>query len=148
MILGNINDFYQNHVISKCSHIQKALEYLKLANFEGAENTIYLDEKTYLTLMELEAQEFDQNKFEAHKYHADIHYVVEGQEEIYISNVNSMTNCSEYKDDIYFGRCDEFTKIIMKPGDFCITFPEDAHRPSSGHGNILKKICVKIEVCK
>ena len=34
--------------------------------------------------------------------------------------------------------------IIMKKGDYCITFPEDAHKPSCGHGNHLTKICVKI----
>ena len=70
--------------------------------------------------------------------------VVDGVEEMYVAPFDTMINKSDYKEDILFGRCEDYQKIIMKKGDYCITFPEDAHKPSCGHGNHLTKICVKI----
>lgn len=146
MIYGNINDLTQMELLSKDPKLKVAFDYLRKGNFEGAEKSIYLEEGVKVTSMKVEAPEFDINNFETHINFTDIHYVIDGQEEIYLAPANTLEVKKEYNPerDVEFGRCENSTHLIMKKGDYCITFPEDAHRPCCGHGNILEKIVFKV----
>ena len=67
--------------------------------------------------------------WEAHKAYLDIHILVKGEETIDINFIENM-KLGEYKeaDDFLPMEGDMHASVILKPGDFLICYPEDAHR--------------------
>lgn len=67
--------------------------------------------------------------WEAHKAYLDIHILVKGEETIDINFIENM-KLGEYKeaDDFLPMEGDMQASITLKPGDFLICYPEDAHR--------------------
>lgn len=65
--------------------------------------------------------------FEAHREFLDIHLTLEGHEVIELAPPLDLRPLSADGDlYLYRGRCK--TRITLAPGDFLVTFPEDAHR--------------------
>lgn len=85
--------------------------------------------------------------FEAHRRDIDIHYVVRGEERFGFAHVDTLTPQTEYNAEgdyqLFTGRANYVT---LHSGDFCITFPEDAHIPClvSGEEKTVKKVILKI----
>lgn len=67
--------------------------------------------------------------WEAHKAYLDIHILVKGEETIDINFIENM-KLGEYKeaDDFLSMEGDMQASVTLKPGDFLICYPEDAHR--------------------
>lgn len=87
-------------------------------------------------------------KLEAHRKYIDIQYVVAGDEVIGVRpTADCRTTAVAYdatKDIGYFADPPE-TWLSLPPGTFAIFFPEDAHAPLAGEGDLLKVI-VKVAV--
>ena len=85
--------------------------------------------------------------FEAHRENIDIHYVVQGEERFGFAHVDTLTPQTEYNAEgdyqLFTGRADYVT---LRTGDFCVTFPEDAHIPClpAGTEETVKKVILKI----
>ncbi|MGN7358068.1 YhcH/YjgK/YiaL family protein [Paenibacillus sp. SAF-054] len=89
-------------------------------------------------------------RYEAHRQYIDIHVVLEGREYVEISNVNQLSNMTEYDAarDIAFGDVHSEYKFhgYLEPGYFLVCFPEDAHLVG-GHVDTeqtVKKVVYKI----
>ncbi len=86
--------------------------------------------------------------FEAHRKYIDIHYVVEGEERFGYAHVDRLKPMTDYdeKED-YQLLTGEASFLLLRPGDFCITYPEDAHMPclACGDNDVVKKVILKIE---
>ena len=71
-----------------------------------------------------------ERQFEAHRNFLDIHFVLAGEESFAYADVDTLTPITEYnlQEDyvLLTGRGNEFT---LRPGDFCIVYPQDAHIP-------------------
>ena len=68
--------------------------------------------------------------YEAHEKYIDVHYIMEGAERIATADVSSlqiMTPFSEER-DIGFYQGDESGRYLLKPGEFMVCFPSDAHK--------------------
>ena len=85
--------------------------------------------------------------FEAHRKYIDIHFVVKGEERFGYAHIDTLIPATEYDetDDypLLTGKPDFLT---LRPGDFCITYPEDAHMPcmtTDGEAEV-KKVILKI----
>lgn len=86
--------------------------------------------------------------FEAHRKDIDIHYVVEGEERFGYAHVDTLEPISEYNEEKdYILLSGEASYFTLRPGDFCIAFPEDAHIPAlpSGNTETVKKVILKIQ---
>lgn len=84
---------------------------------------VYINRFNYRTMPEEEAA------WEGHKYYADIHVVLEGEERIGVTDASSLTAGSydEAGDFIpYEGPVDSW--VTMRPGDILVVFPEDVHK--------------------
>jgi YhcH/YjgK/YiaL family protein len=85
-------------------------------------------------------------KLECHRKYIDIQLVLEGTDEM---GWRALADChnpvSDYKTDIRFFHDAPATWINVPPAHFCIFFPEDAHAPLVGTGNI-RKVIFKIAV--
>lgn len=65
---------------------------------------------------------------EAHYKELDIHFVASGTEKIALGEVSSLTVTKEDPDnDVCFLEGEVNTVVTLKPGDFVIAYPEDAH---------------------
>ncbi len=87
--------------------------------------------------------------FEAHKDYIDIHYCIDGSEGIGYNDVSRLRATTEYNaaDDYYLLE-GEYSKIVLREGDFCVVFPEDAHIPmmSGAVAGPLLKAVAKVRV--
>ena len=69
-------------------------------------------------------------EFEAHRDFIDIHYILSGSEAFAYANVEGLKTTKEYdKEDDYELLDGDKSLITLNAGDFCITFPQDAHIP-------------------
>ncbi len=86
---------------------------------------------------------------EAHREYLDIHYVLCGEEGFGYADVSSLTPTTDYNSEKdYILLKGGMDKLLLKEGEFCIVFPEDAHLPG-GFGRTtdkLKKAIVKIKL--
>lgn len=69
-------------------------------------------------------------KYEAHQNYIDLHYIVEGVEGIATADCASLTVTEAYdgEKDILFLSGEEDGRYYLKPGQFMVCFPNDAHK--------------------
>jgi len=90
----------------------------------------------------------EEGLLEAHRKYIDIQYVISGKEEM---GFKPVADCKQVKEaysaekDIAFYSDAPEQWIPVPPGSFIIFFPEDAHAPLIGEGDILKAV-VKVAV--
>lgn len=85
--------------------------------------------------------------FEAHRRNIDIHYVLQGEERFGYAHVDTLRPKTEYNEEgDYLLLTGEAAYFTLRPGDFCIAFPEDAHIPclTCGDTETVKKVILKI----
>ena len=127
----------------------RAFEYLKttdLAALEAGKHPVDGDE-IYVNVQERELKKPEDAKLEVHNAYIDIQVVVKGVETF---GWNERSVCTKHvgeysaEKDILFFEDDKQTYYTLHEGQFTILFPEDAHAPMIGQGNI-KKIIVKVK---
>ena len=110
--------------------IRTALEFFK--GYTGAadqKEDITLDDTVMVKCRPYMTKPAGECTFEAHERCADVHFVVSGTECMGYAPVDtlSVTKTDEARDMIWLEG--KGVPIPMQPGDFMITFPEDAHMP-------------------
>lgn len=94
----------------------------------------------------------EERRYEAHQKFIDIHIVLEGREYVEVSNVDCLSNTTDYdpERDIYFGDITSDLKFkgYLEPGYFLICFPEDTHLVAAHEDmeQAVKKIVYKIAI--
>jgi YhcH/YjgK/YiaL family protein len=87
-------------------------------------------------------------RFEAHRRCADVHCVVEGCERITVADIARTVPQGPFdpERDIGFYDCREGTVCVLRPGDFLVCFPQDAHRVGAAAGEAapVRKLVAKI----
>ena len=127
-------------------------EWLKNTDLENIEDGKYeiLGDDVFANVQTYETKE--DAPFEAHRNYIDIQYMVNGTENI---GVTEYSNCSikeEYDSqrDLEFLICDKDNSLqILNEGEFLVFFPTDAHQPALCINNKkqqVKKIIVKVLV--
>ena len=90
----------------------------------------------------------EQQVLEVHRRYIDIHVLLDGEETV---GWKSLENCSvELKAYDEANDCALYsepasTYFTMKPGQFLIVWPEDAHAPVIGKGKI-RKLIIKVKI--
>lgn len=101
---------------------EKDLSELTMGRNDVDGDQVYINRFDYTTMPEAEAA------WEGHKYYADIHVVLEGEEKIGVTNASSLkAGVYEEAGDFipYEGPVDSW--VTMRPGDILVVFPEDVH---------------------
>lgn len=144
MITGNIRDakkYYSVH-----PDFEKAFKILASLTTEIENGSHKIDG---LTVNVSCPKKNDDKPFEAHRKYIDLHFIINGEEDFGYANINYATPTTEYNDaDDYLLLSGDKGRTLLKTGDFCITFPEDAHAPAlvGGCGEAVKRAVVKILV--
>lgn len=128
----------------------KAVEFLQgtdLAGLSDGRHDIDGDDMFAMACRD-PAKTRDQAKLEAHRKYIDIQVVLDGTDEIgWKSRPTCETVDVEYdaEKDVEFLADPPDAWVAVCPGAFAVFFPEDAHAPLVGAGE-LKKVVVKIAV--
>lgn len=111
----------------------RVFEVLKTLNENSEPGKIVIDEgNVWVNVQRIgERPPVSSLKFEEHRKFIDVHYIVKGKESFGYSNTDRLTVCVPYSEekDIEFSE-GEISKIFLNAGDFCVTYPCDAHIPS------------------
>ncbi len=87
--------------------------------------------------------------YEAHQKYLDLHYIVEGIEGIATAETSSLEIATPYNDqkDIMFLKGQENGRYYLKPGQFMVCWPNDAHKVAIMKDKPcnIKKIVFKIK---
>lgn len=88
-------------------------------NLDG--DALYVTRFDYRTVPE------NESFFEAHRRYLDIHVMVRGCEYVDIANPDGLAEFTQNGDFWgYHGQAEQ--RLLLKPGDFLVVFPGDAHR--------------------
>ena len=133
MIVANIKDAKRYYPINE--NFKTVFEFLETLTPENLPEGI-VGEGYRVNLSGEYADTFDltpngeSRQFEAHVKYLDIHYCIDGSEAIGYNDITRLTPTTEYdENDDYLLLSGESYNVILRPGDFCIVFPEDAHIP-------------------
>lgn len=86
--------------------------------------------KHFVIGLEYKTQEEEKCMWEAHRRYLDLHIVLEGEEQIRVSDISNMIPANEYVDDyqLFEGRPDQ--TILLRNGFFLILYPHEVHKTS------------------
>ena len=98
-----------------------------------------------LYLMNAEVCGADENTqpLEMHRKYIDVHILLRGEEKIgwkAIEDLSMITKPYEEEGDCALSNDYPTTWVNLRPGQFCIVYPEDPHAPAVGVGKIRKVI--------
>ncbi len=127
-----------------------AFDYIKANDLlNSAEKRIELDgENIFINNSTVQGVKKEDQVLEIHEAYLDIHVLLKGEETIgwsALENINKVK--TPYQADGDFGLYTDTpqTYFTLKPGDFFIAYPEDAHAPIISDGEI-RKLIVKIKL--
>lgn len=127
MILAKLKDAAEYCGIHP--RLDKALELLneEYLNAVPTETRQLEGDALYATRFNYTTVPLEDSFFEAHKRYLDIHIMVSGEERVDISHPDTLT-LFEHKDDFYAYNGEAEQTLTLRPGDFLVVFPGDAHR--------------------
>jgi biofilm protein TabA len=138
--------------ISMTPDFKKAIDFLRRQDLHSlVESRVDIDGKKVFALIQRHETEVREvPKFEAHRKHVDIQYIVSGEEIIGWAPAEEMTITEEYDThkDICFGTVPKtgMTPLLVKAGQLAVLYPEDGHAPklAAHESSHVVKIVVKI----
>lgn len=147
-IIENINKY--SFLSDKFKKAIKFLEDNKVEEFPEGKYEIDGD-NVFILIQEYTSRNEKENKWESHKKHIDIQYVLKGAETIGYKSVlelNLAEDLFKEKDIAFYEEVENWTKLMLKAGDFAIFFPEDAHKPccKSNESESIKKAVIKLKI--
>ncbi|WP_435167980.1 YhcH/YjgK/YiaL family protein [Paenibacillus glycanilyticus] len=150
MILGLLSGANNPHS-GGYAVIEEALQALRQWNEkkEWPEGRLELrGDQLYINFMSFDTKSQEEQIAEKHEQYLDIHYLIEGSEQIGWSPLReSMIPSQPYDEEddyaLYAPQADEHL-LAIKPGMYAVFFPDDVHRPGMGDGSMIKKAVVKI----
>lgn len=93
-------------------------------------NTVLIEKKLFCNPVSLVSKPEKDCIYEAHRNYIDLHYIVKGVERIATSQIQALNTEVPYSEekDIEFltGEADGY--YDLKPGQFLVCFPNDAHK--------------------
>lgn len=129
--------------------MKQAFDLIRSRDWTAVEPGIHeLDGKDiYVNVMERELKKRADAKLEVHNEYIDIQVLVAGREEAFgwsdRADVKAPQGEFNPEKDIQFFDDEPQTYYTLRPGQFTILFPEDAHAPMVGEGTV-RKIIVKV----
>ncbi len=147
MILDTIDNAERYYSIGE--GIRKAFEFLKKTDVNRLEGRTDIDgDRVYAVVIKAEGTGHAGAQLETHKKYIDIQFGVAGLNEFGwkpARKCEKVTKPFEEADDYGFFGEEPDVWIPVRPGQYAIFFPEDAHTPKGGTG-ALHKILVKVAV--
>ena len=149
MILDSLKNGALYHALNP--RLKKAFEAIASTDWNSVEPGIHeIDGKDiFVNVMERELKKPADAKLEIHNAYLDIQVLVRGKEEAFgwseRADVCKPQAEFDAEKDIQFFDDEPQTYYTLRPGQFTILMPEDAHAPMVGEGEV-RKIIVKVRM--
>lgn len=133
-------------------NFSKAVEYINSLNFDNLNiGKIILDgDNVFASVSESKLKSTTEAKLEVHEKYIDIQIPVSKSESFgWTSRSNLKSEVAPYDNvkDIQFFKDSYTLQVDVKPDNFIIFFPDDAHAPCIGEtGTTITKIVIKIKL--
>lgn len=113
-------------------NLDLALEHITpefLASLRDNQRVELKGDLVYCTRFTYETIPQEESFFEAHRRYLDIHIMVEGEERVDMNRPEDLklTDAQE-GNDFYAYQGESWHSTVLKPGEFLVGFPGDAHR--------------------
>ena len=142
--LAEIGRYYSLHPA-----FERVIGYFLSHRDEFAEGRNPVDEANYVVLTHTPLRPAQKAPLEVHDDYIDIQILLEGAEESFgvapRRNLIAPRGEMDRERDILFYDDPPQYRVTIRPGEFVAFFPEDAHAPLIGEGEITKAI-LKIKV--
>jgi len=131
--------------------IFECFNYAKENNLSAYDRGCHeIDEKRiFVNIVEYETVKPEDRFWEAHREYLDVHLMLEGTERIDLNFIQNM-DVKEYaaKDDFLSMDGEKNGSVILKPGDFLVCYPTDAHRTAvaADKQENIKKAIFKVKI--
>lgn len=128
------------------------LDYLRTFDPATPVGKVEIDgERVKAAIQEYETAPAVEGKFESHRRHVDIQYIVSGTERILHAWTDDLVPAGEYNDqkDVQFYQdATVTTSVLLNAGDYTVFHPRDGHKPGcmAGGKERVKKVVVKIRL--
>lgn len=149
MIVDSLKNSALYHALNP--RLEKAFAAIAATDWMGLEPGIHqIDGKDiYVNVMEPELKMPADAKLEIHNAYLDIQVLVRGEKESFgwseRADVRKPLGEFDPEKDIQFFDDEPQTYYTLRPGQFTILMPEDAHAPMVGKGKV-RKIIVKVRL--
>ncbi|MCR5289171.1 MAG: YhcH/YjgK/YiaL family protein [Treponema sp.] len=153
MIFADIDDLVRYTAVNPS--FAKAFEWLKNTDLTKLEvGKVVIDgTHVYANVQKYTTKNVEDSKFEAHRNYIDIQLLVKGAEKIDYAPVNTLTDITDpynYDKDCVKMKGNATQSVTIEPGNACVLFPEDGHRPCQHPDGKtpteVVKICMKIKL--
>jgi biofilm protein TabA len=113
-------------------NLDRALDHITPAFLNSLKDNVRVEldgMRVYCTRFTYETIPLEENFFEAHRRYLDIHIMLDGQEGVDVAHPEELT-LREAKEENDFYAYDGAARFstVLKPGEFLVVFPGDAHR--------------------
>ena len=112
--------------------------------------TVLRGEDLFASVSVYRTHSLDPARFEAHRRYADIQYVAEGEERVWVGDLSGMPESTPFdtaKDIGFYHGAGEF--VTLRKGDFLVLFPGEVHAPgclSAENPREVRKIVLKVSM--
>ena len=143
MILDSIDNGARYYALHP--RLSRVFDFLRTADIKTLELGRHdIDgDNLFVNVSELELRPLDAAHLEAHNRYIDVQVVIEGEEIFGWSERKECTTpegeFDPERDIIFYGDVPQ-TFYTVREGQFTILYPEDAHAPMLGNGNVKKLI--------
>jgi YhcH/YjgK/YiaL family protein len=143
-----------DHQISMTPALNKAMAFLRRQDLQNlADGKVEIDgDRVFANVQRYETMMTAAPKFEHHRKHIDVQYIVSGEEIIGWAPMDRMaiTEAYDADRDIGFGTVmkGRWTPLFLQAGQLAVLYPDDGHAPklAAGASSSVMKIVVKVAV--
>lgn len=145
----NIDKIILNNDIE--NKIQKCVEFVKLNDLNKINNGSHEIDGSdiFVNIFQMTTADPKDRAWEAHKVYIDLHYLIQGNEQLHINDLKNMS-IEDYDDetDSVILNGPKKDVINLSEGDFYLCMPNDAHKTGviSSKSEYIKKAVFKIKI--
>ena len=137
------------NIVDLQSLFKEVFEFLVNTDVESlSQGRYYLDNGIYANVDEYTTKSLNEAVYESHKKYIDIQMLIDGNEDIYVKDIDELSNVTKYdlEKDITFYKNDiNAKKYEMKEKECLVLYPQDGHMPCVNENKTNnKKIVFKI----
>lgn len=131
--------------------VRRSLEYARahdLAPLEKGRHDVDGD-ALYFNVAEYTTGPSEEKAYEAHRAYIDVHYMIQGEEQIEVAFVSRMEQGEYQPEGDYLPVSGTAAACVtLREGDFLVCYPEDGHKPGvqTGAPRAIKKAIFKVAV--
>ncbi len=149
MIYEQLNNTANKNLSGKIKKVIRFVQENDLKQFGPGSHVIDGD-SLFVNILSYETTAPENRFWEAHKEYLDIHVPIEKEEQIDLAFLSDMqVKGYEKVNDFVSMDGEKRASLVMKPGEFLVCFPEDAHRTAvavNGHPEKIKKAVFKVKI--